>query len=377
MNLRSLVCAAMIGCALAVTTASAREAREQNLQQSPVTSVHAFVAKWQQRILNENLQVADPQNWAARSLPKLASFSSERLGLAMQAASLGELEALMVSAPLANGTSLALLNAMKPGNISLDALSHRVSQGAVTKADPSTSPSAYADLLFTSLNPCRIFDSRVSQGGAGPFVNGVARPVKIGPYPAAGGGYASGTGAQGGSASGCGLDTLASGNQIAAVMVAVTSFSQTGNGYLTFSSYDTPDPSLSVVSMFYQGGVLQTAFVVMPTDTSAPVWSKGISRNANTEVTIDIVGYFAKPHAAALDCSVVLGPGTVIPAAGTGSDTAPACAAGYSRTGLSCNTSNVLMDLAGLSGATCSWNNNDASPGTGTAAATCCRVSGR
>lgn len=377
MKLRTLACMALACCAFGAGTVGAqREAREQNLRQSAVTSVGAFVDKWQQRITTQNLVVADPQNWAARNLAKFSSFSAERLELAMQATSIGELEALLVSAPLANGTSLALLMATKPGNISVDALSRQVSQGAVTKADPTSAPATYADLLFTSLNPCRILDSRVSQGGSGPFVNGLSRPIKIGPY-AGPAGYASGNGAQGGSSTGCGLDTLASSNQIAAVMVAVTSFSQTGNGYLTFSSFDTPDPSLSVVSMFYQAGVLQTAFVVMPTDTSAPVWSKGISRNANTEVTLDIVGYFAKPHAAALDCSVVLGPGTVIPAAGTGSDTAPACAAGYSRTGLSCNTSNVLMDLAGLSGATCSWNNNDASPGTGTAIATCCRVAGR
>jgi len=386
MKLRTLACVAMVGCALGAGTVGAqREAREQNLRQSSVTSVGAFVEKWQQRILNQNLAVADPQNWAARNLAKFSSFSAERLALAMQATSIAEVEALLVAAPVANGTSLALLMATKPGNISLDALIHQVSQGAVAKADPTTAPATYADLLFTALNPCRIMDSRVSQGGTGPFVNGVQRTIKIGPYPAAGGGYATGAGAQGGSATGCGLDTLASGNQIAAAMVAVTSFSQTGSGYLTFYSASTADPSVTVVSMFYQAGVVLTAFVVMPTDSIAPVFSRGISRNANTEVTIDIVGYFAKPHALTFDCVASGFTTTNIPANSMNFYDAPVCPAGYSATTPYCytNASGVYNQGSGLNNnvvgntSFCAWQNTTGAAQQVNSGSMCCRVPGR
>ncbi len=299
MKLRTLAYAGMIGCALGATGAGAqREARELNLQQNPATTLHAFVEKWQQRIITQNLSTTDPQNWGARNLPKFASFSADRLQMAMQATTLGEVESLLVTAPISNGTRLKSLMTAKPGNISFDALNRT---GAVTKSNPTGSPGLYDDLMFTVLSPCRMFDSRTSQGGAGPFVNGVSQLIKIGPYPAAGGGFATGGGAQGGAASGCGLDTLSAGDGIAAVMVAVSSFSQTATGYLTFFPSGAADPSATVVSMFYTAGPVQTAFVLIPTDMAIPVWARGVSRGANTEVTIDVVGYFETPKA--LECA--------------------------------------------------------------------------
>lgn len=365
---KSPVVAILLACA----TAGAIAAERETSKPVSVTSVSAFVQAWQAKILGENLAVPDARTWAARSLPKLAAFSTERLQLAMSAATIDELEALMVAAPIANGTNLALLVATKPGNISVDAMQPAAASGAVHKLDPTSDPTLYSDLAFTSLNPCRILDSRFSAGGK--WLNGGSQAVKVGPYPT---GYSTGAGAQGGSATSCGLDTLASGNQVAAVMLAVSSFNQTAAGYLTFSSFSTPDPSLSVVSMFYTAGPVQTAFVVVPTDRVAPVVSKGISRGADTHVALDIVGYFAKPLTAALDCTTTSGGGTAITAGGSGSDVAPACAAGYSQTGLTCNAASALLDLSGLSGLTCTWTNNDAAPHTGTAGATCCRTAGR
>ncbi len=364
MKLRTLAYAAMIGCALGATSAAAqRDARELNMQQNPATALHAFVEKWQQRILSENLSVADPQNWGVRSMTKLAAFSADRLELANRATSIGELEALMASAPIANGTSLATLMAAKPGNISF------ASVGAVQKNDPTTTPAAYANLVFTAVNPCRISDSRLSQGGGGPFMNGTSKTIDFGPD--------SSYSFQGGSATNCGMPTSVGLGQIAAVMFAVSSFSQTGAGYLTFWAATAPDPSATVVSMFYTAGPVQTAFVVAPTDLFSNVFVRGISRGANTEVTTDIVGYFAKPIAALLDCVTTTSGGVSIPANSFLAVSAPACAATHNRMSVDCFPGNFFQVLAGDSGTTCYWNNPTASAVTGTATATCCRTAGR
>ena len=373
MKLRILAYAAILGCALGATSATAqREAREQNLQQNSATALHAFVDKWQQRILSENLPVADAQNWGVRNMAKFASLSAERLDLAMKANSIGELEALLVSAPIPNGMNLALLAAMKPGNISLSGMVSAVPPGAVEKKDPTTDPTLYADLVFTALNPCRIFDSRPSQGGSGILVNGVSRIIQIGPFNS----YTF----QGGSATSCGMTTLAAVNagEIAAVMVAASSFSQTGAGYLTFYSATTADPSASVVSMFYAAGSVQTSFVVMPTDLITSVFSRGISRNANTDLAIDIVGYFAKPKAVALEC-VDTAPTTNSVAAGAnGQAFEPACAAGFTKVGITCETGAFDTVIAGFGASfSCVMHNNAAIARNITAVARCCRVPGR
>ncbi len=323
---------AVISCTLGAGIASAqREAREQNVQQGSVTSVHAFVEKWQHRILTENLAVGEPQTWGLRNLPKFAAFSAERLAVAMRAENVGELESLLVTAPVSHGMRLKTLIDAKPGNVALDALPGR---GAVTKNEPSSNPTLYDDLAFTVVSPCRMFDSRLS--GAGTFFNGVSQVIQVGPYPAAGGGYSTGPGAQGGSASGCGLDTLSGGDgSIAAIMVAVSSFGQSAAGYLTFYPKGAADPSATVVSMFYTAGPVQTAFVLIPTDMSFPVTARGISRGANTAVTMDVVGYFEIPKGVALNCQPTYVVQNV-PAGATFNMQIPNCAAGFTMTGAGC-----------------------------------------
>ena len=382
----AIACTLAVGCALGAGNAGADR---EGVDRASVTSVTAFVQAWQQRILDQDLAVPDARTWARRNLPKFARFSADRLELAKRATTLDELESLLVTAPIAHGTSLAVLMETQPGDISLDALATHAPAASigkpgamVRKFDPGGLPSSYGELLFTALNPCRIFDSRVSQGGAGPFMNGVSRQVKIGPFSAAGGGYATGAGAQGGSATGCGVGALAATADIAAVMLAVSSFSQTSAGYLTFYSNTGADPSATVVSMFYTAGPVQTAFVVVPTDLIPPVSARGVSRSANTEVTLDIVGYFAKAHATALDCVIVTGADTIVPANSLGTNAAaPLCASSYTNVASYCVTSDYAVKLAGWTGPdlanNCNFTNATASPITVHHDVRCCRVPGR
>jgi hypothetical protein len=179
------------------------------------------------------------------------------------------------------------------------------------------------------------------------------------------------------------LDTLATSNQIAAVMLAVSTVSQTAAGYLTFYPFTAADPSASVVSMWYQPGYVQTSFIVAPTDefSPPPVWSAVISRGANTEVIIDVIGYFAKAHTAALDCVTVVGTDTVLAASSSATNaTATACAAGYTLVANYCRTSSFGSRVSGWndsSGGFCNFTNSTAFAITIANDARCCRVAGR
>jgi hypothetical protein len=155
------------------------------------------------------------------------------------------------------------------------------------KSTPATSPAAYADLVFTALTPCRIMDTRLAQGGAGPWLAGSSNQVKIGPYAT---GYASGPGAQGGSPTSCGLDALAGPGEVAAILAAVSTLNQAAPGFLSFYPESTATPTS--VSMRYQAGFTQVAFVLIPTNLVGTVSAFG-NTNATTDVIVDIVGYYS------------------------------------------------------------------------------------
>jgi hypothetical protein len=149
------------------------------------------------------------------------------------------------------------------------------------------SPASYANLAFTAVTPCRIMDTRPAQGGSGPWIAGTSNLVKIGPYAT---GYASGPGAQGGSPTSCGLDTMAGPGQLAAILAAVSTLGQAAQGYLTF--YPQQNAAATSVSQRYQPGYTQTAFVLISTDLVGAVSAWGTT-SATTDVIIDIVGYFS------------------------------------------------------------------------------------
>ena len=159
--------------------------------------------------------------------------------------------------------------------------------GSFSKSNPTAAPSLYSNLVFTAVTPCRILDSRPAYGGAGRWSAASTNTVKVGPYA---GGYAF----QGGSATDCGLPAVLGSGKIAAVMASVTTVTPSANGFLTFFSYGGPNPFPYGVSQFYAAGGIGTAFVVMPTDLSPPVWVSAYTTQ-QVDVVIDIVGYFAKP----------------------------------------------------------------------------------
>src|SRR5258706_2604080 len=249
------------------------------------TAIGELMQAWQARILAMNLPVEDAKNWSMRNMAKFSRLDAERLALAQRAASLGELELALINAPLGAGTRLDVLLASQPAGVTMMG-----SRGAA-KWSPATAPAAYANLVFAAVNPCRIMDTRPSQGGVGAWAAGSTNLVKIGPYSTAGGGYATGPGAQGGSATSCGLDAIAGPGQIAVVMAAVSTVSQVGAGYITFFPQGAPNPGTTSVRQWYQPGYVQTSLVLIPSDLVGAVSASPFTTAAPGSIT-DLAGSF-------------------------------------------------------------------------------------
>jgi hypothetical protein len=113
------------------------------------------------------------------------------------------------------------------------------------------------------------------------------------------------------------------------------------------------------------------------------VWSQGYT-SAQTNVTVDVVGYFAKPQAQALDC-IWTADGTIsVPPNATivTEVSSPACPSGYAVTGGRCfnggfNYNYEQNSRYGSNTWICGYTNVSASAQTIAAAARCCRTPGR
>jgi hypothetical protein len=325
-------------------------------------AVARLMQHWQARILAERMPVEDAANWSRRNLAKFSRFSAEQMRIAQRASTLAEIELLLIDHPIPDGTRLGLAMASQPGMITMIGEAR-----PVTKSSPATAPGAYADLAFTALTPCRLYDSRPSQGGSGIWANASINTINIGPYLS----YAF----QGGSATDCGMSTLVGSGKIAAIMASVATTSQAGAGYLTFFAHGAPNPFPTTITQSFQAGSVQTSFVIIPTDMVGSVASDAYT-TSQTHVIIDVLGYFAQPKAAALDC-VTTGASSVIIAAGSSAQPAlPACSPGYANVSTRCAADSPWAVLVSNNG-TCTYQNDDTSPHTVSAYATCCRTAGR
>ncbi len=228
-------------------------------------------------------------------------------------------------------------------------------------------PAAYSDLAFTALTPCRLYDSRSSQGGAGTWVALSTNTINVGPHAS----YSF----QGGSPGDCGVLAGMVTGEIAAIMASVSTVNQAEPGYLTFFPSGATNPFPTTVTQAFPSGPVQTSFVIMPTDANPPVSISGYT-TARTDAIIDIVGYFAKPKTAALDC-YTSAPVTLPVASGTVAQPAgEACAAGYTYVDTLCGSDSLKVTLFGTNGS-CSYGNFDSVARNVEARSKCCRTAGR
>ena len=116
-TLRAIALAAM--AALSFATAAQPPALAAASSQGNDAATARLMQDWQQRILVQGLPVADAAHWAKRNLAKFSSLNAEQLQLAQRAATLGELELLLASPPVPEGTRLGLALANPPSNLTL------------------------------------------------------------------------------------------------------------------------------------------------------------------------------------------------------------------------------------------------------------------
>ena len=326
------------------------------------------ITSWQSRIVAERLPVADPANWALRNMAKLSRLSDERIRLFLQATTIEELDLALVEAPIPEGTSLELLQAVDTPGISF-------AHAAQAKVS-GPGPTPLSGLVFNVVSPCRIYDSRPSAGGPGFWMANGTYDIQVEPI---GGSFAF----QGGSSGDCGL-SLVPPRVASAVMAAVSTVNQTGPGYLVFFTLTNPAPL--GVSQWFPMGVVTTSYVVMGTYQPLPgvgvVRTKGYVANSSTHVIIDVVGYFSEPRASGFNCHATNDVRAV--PAGSSFDFSVACTSGYSYTGggYSTGTSNgVWVQESGQSPDPtpkhrCRGVNSTSSGASVTCTARCCRTFG-
>lgn len=217
-----------------------------------------------------------------------------------------------------------------------------------------------SDLVFVPLPPCRIFDTR-SSGGA--LASGGTRNFDT--YPFGGGNFSY----QGGTASGnCDMVPDA-----AAVVINIAAPLSTVGGFLTVYPYGTTRPLAS--NLDYSAGELKNNEIVAKSANGA--WDITVYAHGATHVVGDVVGYFIRPQATALNCVDTADTNVTVAANATANAVAPACAAGYTQTATNCESSTWQMPFVFFSGGTCSAQNNSSSSAVLRASRTCCRVPGR
>jgi hypothetical protein len=218
---------------------------------------------------------------------------------------------------------------------------------------------AAKDLVYTPLTPCRLFDTRAGQSSAlgqlgGSFTPGAGRNI----VPA----------------SLCGIPS----SDVNSLLISFTTFNNTPNsgGYISMLAPGAPVNTTS--GIFNTGSQWDGANTVVPTGPAGQfvVFVAG----ANAEVVVDVLGYFSRPQATALDCTTVGGTPTNVAAGVYTSLPTLFCPATYTPTGLSISAGeNVLVADSYTAGAagqifvrSLSVNAQNV-----TGKLTCCRISGR
>jgi hypothetical protein len=226
------------------------------------------------------------------------------------------------------------------------------------------------DLVFFPIAACRIYDSRLATGAlAGPMAPGTQRDVSVNDS----------TATQGGASPDCSTAVPDLNNDPPALAITLTAAGPTGPGNLRTFASGGAVPNASMLT--YTAGTTLSTGAVTASNPSASLELTVRNQGAgNTDVVIDIVGYFHAPNVSALECTTVTGtPVTIAAGAFAFVNAGAACPAGYTQISLNCDTSSFLGDLAGwrFSSRDCFLRNESGGNITVTASLQCCRVPGR
>ena len=236
-----------------------------------------------------------------------------------------------------------------------------------------------SNLVFKPLEPCRIMDTRNATAGSGVQGPIAGNSLKLIPgFVTAGSNW----GQYGGNASGdCGLANPP-GAAIHAVAIVITILDPNFSAYLGVSDVNNLSTVLSNIALNYTGHQgLSTMYIVPQIATNFIYFAMPPQLIAN--LIFDVVGYYVLSDATALQCTQQASAPVLIANTASGSATSPACAAGYTLTGGSCDSTAAGMSLASheASGGNTTWfctaNNTSGGSANLTATANCCRVPGK
>ncbi|MCA0394535.1 MAG: hypothetical protein LCH70_10550 [Proteobacteria bacterium] len=236
----------------------------------------------------------------------------------------------------------------------------------------SLAPSAHkigqagSDLVYTPLTPCRIVDTRIV---GGPILANSSR------------GFVAFTStdftAQGGDASNCGIPENAS-----ALTVKITANHPTHHGYFTVFPSNEARPlasSLNYIANVDTSNESHFRLCRPACPTQFSVYSI-----FQSNLVIDVNGYFMEPEATALDCTVAQQSGNLNLLSGL-QTRAVSCPAGYTATGGGCggplgigvSNSQPMVTAGQPSGWSCDLVGSLLSVISYQVNATCCRIPGR
>ena len=228
-----------------------------------------------------------------------------------------------------------------------------------------------SDLVFTPVTPCRIFDTRTSQGGTGPIGTNGTKTFAIWGQTS----YAS----QGGKASNCGITA---GSNTAAVALSMVVVAPSTVGYLTAYPAGETQPLASTMNFNTGELVVSNAAILKVNQTNGNA-ALSIFASSSTEVIADVVGYYSKPVATALQCqdtTEVSVPINTLVNGRYGAFVQPgACPAGFTSVALRCGVSSFLASASeydSISDGYCAGNSLENTANL-TARRTCCRIPGR
>lgn len=230
--------------------------------------------------------------------------------------------------------------------------------------DPQALGSFSSDLVYTPVTPCRIVDSRF---GGGALAAGATKTYDVDGSDFSG---------QGGNAGSCGIPF----NVAAAVAMTITAVGPSGAGNFAAWGLGTR-PNSSVVN-FGAGQNLANTTIIPVVPGSGTDFS--VRSTVNSNIVIDVVGYFSRPVATALECTSVSSGAVSVPYNSYTSVDA-FCPAGYAVTGGgtfpiegTLGRTNIWTDGSPISGGWRTWVDNQTGSARSIATyAQCCRVPGR
>ncbi|MCR5857562.1 hypothetical protein [Mesorhizobium sp. J428] len=261
----------------------------------------------------------------------------------------------------------AALTGYIPTAAEVQAASGAIGNGLVA---PQALGDPNADLTFTPLpnGRCRIANSVVlnSQLPAATPRNLIVSPAAS--YQFQGG---VGTVAGGNSSLDCGIPNTF----VAAYALSISLLSPAGNGTFRVYAYGQTHETGPAI-MVNAGSYGEAGNLTVPACNSCS-WDITVRASTQVHYVIDVIGYYTRPVATALDCVVTPTADVNLAAGGTANVVAPACPVGYTQTSTNCEASTWQMPVVYFRNGVCSAQNNETFAATLRASRTCCRVPGR